>query len=115
MDDVVDGHLILSQDKSSRWATGEQTPQHRRRKDTSTNANSPSSYPLSLRINACIKQHQRVHQTAKLLSRNISATTTRTAALARNDPLEANSFAVETDNFSSSPLMVQQFFFERSQ
>src|SRR3981189_700906 len=78
MDDVVDGHLILSQDKSSRWATGEQTPQHRRRKDTSTNANSPSSYPLSLRINACIKQHQRVHQTAKLLSRNISATTTRT-------------------------------------
>jgi hypothetical protein len=108
MDDVVDGHLILSRDKSSRWATGEQTPQHRRRKDTSTNANSPSSYPLSLRINAW-------NQTAKLLSRNISATTTRTAALARNDPLEANSFAVETDNFSSSPLMVQQFFFERSQ
>src|SRR3979411_655552 len=80
MDDVVDGHLILSQDKSSRWATGEQTPQHRRRKDTSTNANSPSSYPLSLRINAW-------NQTAKLLARNISATTTRTAALARNDPL----------------------------
>jgi hypothetical protein len=41
-------------------------------------------------------------------------TTRRTAALERNDPVEANSFAVETDNFSSSPLMVQLIFFERS-
>jgi hypothetical protein len=55
MDVVVDGHLMMSQDKSSSRATGEQTPQHRRRKDTATKANSPSSYPLSLESTRGIK------------------------------------------------------------
>jgi hypothetical protein len=101
MDELVDGHSILSQDKSSTSARREQT-QNIAAEDTSPKANA-----LSL---SAVAQNQ----TANLLSRNISATTTRTAALERNDPVEANSFAVERDNFSSSPLMVQQFFFERS-
>jgi hypothetical protein len=41
-------------------------------------------------------------------------TTRSIPALERNDPVEANSFAVERDNFSSSPRMVQLNFFGRS-
>jgi hypothetical protein len=107
MDELVDGHSILRQDKSSTSATREQTPQHPRQKILQPKR-TLSPCPLSLTINA-------QNQTANLLARNISDITRRTAALERNDPVEANSFAVERDNFSSSPLMVQQFFFERSQ
>jgi hypothetical protein len=45
---------------------------------------------------------------------HISDITRSIPALERNDPVEANSFAVERDNFSSSPRMVQLNFFERS-
>jgi hypothetical protein len=106
MHELLDGHSILGQDKSSTSATTEQTPQHRGKKECSTKANSPSSHPLCSR-----SESDAWNQTANLLSRNIADITRRPAALERNDPVEANSFAVETDNFSSSPLMVQQHFF----
>jgi hypothetical protein len=45
---------------------------------------------------------------------DIPDTTRSIPALERNDPVAANSFAVERDIFSSSPRMVQLNFFERS-
>jgi hypothetical protein len=51
------------------------------------------------------------NQTAKLLSRNFADITRRTATLERNDPVEANSFAVKTDNFSSFTAYGATFFF----
>jgi hypothetical protein len=51
------------------------------------------------------------NQTAKLLSRNIAVTTRQGAALERNALVEANSFAVETDNFSSFTAYGATFFF----
>jgi len=102
MDVVVDGHLILSQEKNQ----AEQTP------ETSWRNGEFDESELAFLTSAIASINAR-NRIARSSLRTFD-TTRRTAALERNDPVEANSFAVETDNFSSSPLMVQLNFFERS-
>jgi hypothetical protein len=111
MDIVVDGHFILSQEifheKFQVRNRGEGTPRI-------ASEQSVHPQPPSYRCRIAVERINAWNQTAKLFSRNIAATTTRGRALERNDPVKANSFASQRVNFSSSPLMVQLFFFERS-
>jgi len=107
MDVVVDGHLILSQAKKNEESK-RQNIVAQREFDESGRAF------LTSAGTSAVTPYQRVESNCEVVSLHTSDTTRRTAALERNDPVEANSFAVETDNFSSSPLMVQLNFFERS-
>jgi hypothetical protein len=65
-------------------------------------------------INALESNREVVRAQRDLQTEINTDTTRRRQSLERNDPVEANSFALQRDNFSSSPLMVQHFFFERS-
>jgi hypothetical protein len=102
MDVVVEANLTISQSKN---IAGENL-EHRR-----GNASAPTTGCHSHGIHFSDSTHR---TGMRCLPVHTSDTTRSIPALERNDPVRANSFAVETDNFSSSPLMVQLIFFERS-
>jgi hypothetical protein len=102
MNVLVEVHLSVSQQKKYRRENAEH-------------------HESNLSFNRCTQafSQQRLllstHPTTTMACQsNISDTTRSIPALERNDPVKANSFAVERDNFSSSPRMVQLIFFERS-
>jgi hypothetical protein len=102
MDVVVEAHLMMSQQKNIE----RRTPKHRGGNASAATAGCHSHGIHS--FDPCIEQD------CDALRIHTSDTTRSIPALERNALVEANSFAAETDNFSSSPLMVQLIFFERS-
>jgi hypothetical protein len=64
-------------------------------------------------FNCSHRGDQCMEQSCDGVSLHAADTTRRSASVERNVPACANFFAVEADNFCSSPLMVQLNFFER--